>query len=77
MELEEDGLVFSPSLEMGGTRGFLVLIESLINDIYNVAKLIPRLAKGRMSYKVSLGFLQPTRFLCVGTHCFPNSELPS
>nr|XP_023507674.1 dynein heavy chain 17, axonemal isoform X2 [Equus caballus] len=54
MELEEDGLVFSPSLEMGGTRGFLALIESLINDIYNVAKLIPRLAKGRMSYKTDL-----------------------
>uniref|UniRef100_A0A9L0SQL6 Dynein axonemal heavy chain 17 n=1 Tax=Equus caballus TaxID=9796 RepID=A0A9L0SQL6_HORSE len=49
MELEEDGLVFSPSLEMGGTRGFLALIESLINDIYNVAKLIPRLAKAKCS----------------------------
>lgn len=57
MELEEDGLVFSSFLEMGGIRGFLVLIESLINDIYNVVKFIFRLVKGRMSYKVSLGFL--------------------
>lgn len=53
MELSEDGLVFSPSLEVGDDRGFLALIESIINDIYNVAKLIPRLARGRVNYKVS------------------------
>nr|XP_031541762.1 dynein heavy chain 17, axonemal [Vicugna pacos] len=54
MELEEDGLVFSPSLEVSGDYGFLELIGSLVTDIYNVAKLIPRLAKGRMSYKTDL-----------------------
>lgn len=55
MELGEEGLVFHPSLEVGADRGFLRLIEGLINDIYNAAKLIPRLAKGRVSYKVSRG----------------------
>ncbi|XP_048222854.1 dynein axonemal heavy chain 17 [Perognathus longimembris pacificus] len=54
MELDEEGLTFNPSLEMGLDEGFLSLIEGLVNDIYNVARLIPRLAKGRMSYKVDL-----------------------
>ncbi|XP_008590720.1 PREDICTED: dynein heavy chain 17, axonemal-like [Galeopterus variegatus] len=54
MELDEDGLVFNPSLEMGSEAGFLALIESLVNDIYNVARFIPRLAKGRVSYKTDL-----------------------
>ena len=57
MELEDNGLVFSPSLEVGGDRGFLALIGSLVTDIYNTAKLIPRLAKGRLHYKVSLGLV--------------------
>lgn len=63
MELDEDGLVFHPSLEVGADHGFLTLIEGLINDIYNAAKLIPRLAKGQMSYKVSPGSLAPAAFL--------------
>uniref|UniRef100_A0A4X1UMV0 Dynein axonemal heavy chain 17 n=1 Tax=Sus scrofa TaxID=9823 RepID=A0A4X1UMV0_PIG len=46
MELDDDGLVFSPSLDMGGDRSFLALIGSLVTDIFNVARLIPRLAKG-------------------------------
>uniref|UniRef100_A0A8C8YTJ5 Dynein axonemal heavy chain 17 n=1 Tax=Prolemur simus TaxID=1328070 RepID=A0A8C8YTJ5_PROSS len=54
MELEEEGLTFNPSLEVGSERGFLALIEGLVNDIYNVARLIPRLAKNRMSYKTDL-----------------------
>lgn len=57
MELDEDGLTFNPSLEMGDEDGFLSLIEGLINDLYNVARLIPRLAKGRVNYKVSLDLL--------------------
>ncbi|XP_058291287.1 dynein axonemal heavy chain 17-like, partial [Hylobates moloch] len=51
MELDEDGLTFNPSLEVGSDRGFLALIEGLVSDIYNVARLIPRLAKDRMNYK--------------------------
>uniref|UniRef100_A0A8C9IS29 Dynein axonemal heavy chain 17 n=1 Tax=Piliocolobus tephrosceles TaxID=591936 RepID=A0A8C9IS29_9PRIM len=54
MELDEDGLTFHPSLEVGSDHGFLALIEGLVNDIYNVARLIPRLAKGRMNYKIDL-----------------------
>uniref|UniRef100_G3TNR2 Dynein axonemal heavy chain 17 n=1 Tax=Loxodonta africana TaxID=9785 RepID=G3TNR2_LOXAF len=54
MELDEDGLTFNPSLEVGSDQGFLALIESLVNDIYNTAKLIPRLARGRMNYKTDL-----------------------
>uniref|UniRef100_A0A2K5ISM5 Dynein axonemal heavy chain 17 n=1 Tax=Colobus angolensis palliatus TaxID=336983 RepID=A0A2K5ISM5_COLAP len=54
MELDEDGLTFHPSLEVGSEHGFLALIEGLVNDIYNVARLIPRLAKGRMNYKIDL-----------------------
>nr|XP_045232519.1 dynein axonemal heavy chain 17 [Macaca fascicularis] len=54
MELDEDGLTFRPSLEVGSEHGFLALIEGLVNDIYNVARLIPRLAKGRMNYKMDL-----------------------
>ncbi|XP_010617035.1 dynein heavy chain 17, axonemal [Fukomys damarensis] len=54
MELSEEGLTFNPSLEVGSDFGFLALIDSLITDIYNVARLIPRLAKGRMNYKTDL-----------------------
>ncbi|XP_036920260.1 dynein heavy chain 17, axonemal [Sturnira hondurensis] len=54
MELGEEGMTFSPSLEVGSEHGFLALIEGLVNDIYNAAKLIPRLAKGRLSYKSDL-----------------------
>ncbi|XP_036766314.2 dynein axonemal heavy chain 17 [Manis pentadactyla] len=54
MELDEDRLVFNPSLEVGADGGFLMLVESLIDDIYNAAKLIPRLARGRMNYKADL-----------------------
>uniref|UniRef100_A0A2I3TJ66 Dynein axonemal heavy chain 17 n=1 Tax=Pan troglodytes TaxID=9598 RepID=A0A2I3TJ66_PANTR len=54
MELDEDGLTFNPTLEVGSDRGFLALIEGLVNDIYNVARLIPRLVKDRMNYKMDL-----------------------
>ncbi|XP_040604010.1 dynein heavy chain 17, axonemal [Mesocricetus auratus] len=54
MELDEEGLTYNPSLEMGEEDGFLALIEGLINDLYNVARLIPRLAKGRINYKTDL-----------------------
>lgn len=66
MELDEEGLTYNPSLEMGEEDGFLALIEGLINDLYNVARLIPRLAKGRINYKVSLGPLPPFCLFLVG-----------
>lgn len=78
MELDEDGLVFSPSMEIGTDHSFLALVESLINDIYNVAKLIPRLDKSRLNYKVSRASFGPA---CspthLGTQSFPGSEWPS
>lgn len=64
MELDSEGLTFHPSLEVGSQRGFLALIEGLVNDIYNVARLIPRLAKGKVNYKVSPGPGGPALSLC-------------
>uniref|UniRef100_A0A673VKH9 Dynein axonemal heavy chain 17 n=1 Tax=Suricata suricatta TaxID=37032 RepID=A0A673VKH9_SURSU len=54
MQLEEGQLAFSPSLELGTDFNFLELVEGLMDDIYNAAKFIPRLAKNRMSYKADL-----------------------
>uniref|UniRef100_A0A670I2K3 Dynein axonemal heavy chain 17 n=1 Tax=Podarcis muralis TaxID=64176 RepID=A0A670I2K3_PODMU len=55
MELYKDELRYRPSLEVGAEEGFFELVENLMNDIYDTAKLIPRLAKGKSSYKVGLG----------------------
>lgn len=53
MELYKDDLRYRPSLEVGADQGFLEVIDNLMNDIYDTAKLIPRLAKQKLSYKVS------------------------
>lgn len=53
MELYNDELRYRPSLEVGADNGFLEVVENLMNDIYQTAKLVPRLAKGKLSYKVS------------------------
>lgn len=53
MELYNDELRYRPSLEVGADQGFLEVVENLMNDIYDTATLIPRLAKGKFSYKVS------------------------
>lgn len=53
MELYNDDLRYRPSLEIGAEQGFLEVVETLINDIYDTSTLIPRLAKGKLSYKVS------------------------
>lgn len=53
LELYKDDLRYNPSLEVGGDQGFLELVENLMNEIYDSAKFIPRLAKGKLSYKVS------------------------
>jgi hypothetical protein len=74
MELDKDGLTYNPSLEMGDEAGFLSLIEGLINDLYNVARLIPRLAKGRLNYKVSLDLLPSFGISLLGRWlCWPSS----
>lgn len=53
MELYKDDLRYRPSLEVGAEHGFLEMVENLMNDIYDTAKLISRLAEGKLSYKVS------------------------
>lgn len=52
MELYKDDLRYNPSLEVGSDQCFLEVVENLMNDIYDAAKFIPRLAKGKLSYKV-------------------------
>ncbi|KAH0629389.1 hypothetical protein JD844_011440 [Phrynosoma platyrhinos] len=54
MELYQDELRYRPSLEVGADEGFLEVIENLMNDIYETAKFIPRLAEGKLSYKSDL-----------------------
>ncbi|XP_039201063.1 dynein heavy chain 17, axonemal isoform X2 [Crotalus tigris] len=54
MELYKDDLRYRPSLEVGAEQGFLEMVENLMNDIYDTAKLIPRLAEGKFSYKTDL-----------------------
>ncbi|XP_075760265.1 dynein axonemal heavy chain 17 isoform X2 [Pelodiscus sinensis] len=54
MELHHDQLRYRPSLELGADNGFLDVVENLMNDIYSTAKLVPRLAKGKLSYKSDL-----------------------
>uniref|UniRef100_A0A8D0H5U7 Dynein axonemal heavy chain 17 n=1 Tax=Sphenodon punctatus TaxID=8508 RepID=A0A8D0H5U7_SPHPU len=54
MELYQDDLQYRPSLEVGADEGFLEVVENLMGDIYNTAKLIPRLAKGKLTYKTDL-----------------------
>ncbi|KAL3316100.1 Dynein heavy chain 9, axonemal [Cichlidogyrus casuarinus] len=44
MELQGSEVMFNPSLEFGAAHGFFELIESLIKDIYQQAKLVPRMA---------------------------------
>uniref|UniRef100_A0ACB8EKG7 Dynein heavy chain 17, axonemal n=1 Tax=Sphaerodactylus townsendi TaxID=933632 RepID=A0ACB8EKG7_9SAUR len=54
MELYNDDLRYRPSLEIGADQGFLEVVENLMNDIYETATLIPRLAKGKHSYRNDL-----------------------
>ncbi|CAK8694647.1 unnamed protein product [Clavelina lepadiformis] len=46
LELHAPDMVFKPSLDYGmGESGFFELIEDLLNDMYNMSSLIPRLTK--------------------------------
>ncbi|XP_019398323.1 PREDICTED: dynein heavy chain 17, axonemal [Crocodylus porosus] len=54
LELYRDDLRYRPSLEVGAENGFLELVENLMNNIYEAARFIPRLAQGKGSYKVNL-----------------------
>ncbi|KAG8446024.1 hypothetical protein GDO86_013774 [Hymenochirus boettgeri] len=45
LELVIPDMIFRPSLDLGASDGFYDVIEGLINDIYRVSSLVPRLAK--------------------------------
>ncbi|KAL6475225.1 hypothetical protein MHYP_G00162650 [Metynnis hypsauchen] len=45
LDLQVPELVFHPSLEFGASDGFYDLVESLINDVYRISSLVPRLAE--------------------------------
>ena len=45
LELQVPDLVFSPSLEYGTQDGFYELVESLVQDVFHIASLVPRVAK--------------------------------
>ena len=38
-------MIFQPSMEQDATDGFIALVESLLDDIFNFASLVPRVAK--------------------------------
>ncbi|XP_042198221.1 dynein axonemal heavy chain 9 isoform X3 [Callorhinchus milii] len=44
LDLVAPDLVFHPSLELGATNGFCDLVDGLMNDIYRISSLVPRLA---------------------------------
>eukprot|EP00058_Branchiostoma_floridae_P010281 XP_002595769.1 hypothetical protein BRAFLDRAFT_200305 [Branchiostoma floridae] len=44
MELIAPDMVFQPSLDFGVNDGFYEMVEGIINDVYKIASLVPRLA---------------------------------
>ncbi|XP_054457284.1 dynein heavy chain 9, axonemal isoform X2 [Anoplopoma fimbria] len=45
LDLKVPDMVFAPSLEFGAGDGFFELVESLINDVFRISSLVPRLAQ--------------------------------
>ncbi|XP_062234716.1 dynein axonemal heavy chain 9-like [Platichthys flesus] len=45
LSLKVPDMVFAPSLESGAGDGFFELVESLINDVFRISSLVPRLAQ--------------------------------
>uniref|UniRef100_A0A4W6G4C0 Dynein axonemal heavy chain 17 n=1 Tax=Lates calcarifer TaxID=8187 RepID=A0A4W6G4C0_LATCA len=45
LDLKVPDMVFTPSLEFGAGDSFFELVESLINDVFRVSSLVPRLAQ--------------------------------
>ena len=53
-ELDDEDTYFHPSLGYGVTNGLYDLVESLIDDVYGCAKLVPRVTLTHaMAYNVS------------------------
>ena len=45
LELQSPEMVFSPSLDQDHPDGFSALMESIVDDIFKMASLVPRVAK--------------------------------
>ncbi|XP_032397932.1 dynein heavy chain 9, axonemal [Etheostoma spectabile] len=45
LDLKVPDMVFTPALEFGGGDSFFELVESLINDVFRISSLVPRLAQ--------------------------------
>ncbi|KAM8836943.1 LOW QUALITY PROTEIN: dynein axonemal heavy chain 9 [Spinachia spinachia] len=45
LDLNVPNMVFTPSLEYGAGDGFFKLVESLVNDVFRMSSLVPRLAQ--------------------------------
>ncbi|KAL2077982.1 hypothetical protein ACEWY4_025667 [Coilia grayii] len=45
LDLQPPDMVFRPSLEFGAADGFYDLVEGLVNDVYRISSLVPRLAE--------------------------------
>lgn len=45
LDLKVPDMVFTPPLELGTGDSFYELVESLINDVFRVSSLVPRLAQ--------------------------------
>lgn len=45
LDLKVPDMVFSPPLEFGAGDSLFELVESLINDVFRISSLVPRLAQ--------------------------------
>ncbi|XP_076002796.1 dynein axonemal heavy chain 9 [Genypterus blacodes] len=45
LELRVPDMVFNPSMDFGSADSFFELVESLINDVFRISSLVPRLAQ--------------------------------
>lgn len=45
LDLVIPDVIFRPSLDPGTNDGFYDMVEGLLNDIYRISSLVPRLAK--------------------------------
>lgn len=45
LDLQPPDMIFRPSLEFGAVDGFYDLVEGLVNDVYRIASLVPRLTE--------------------------------
>lgn len=45
LDLQAPNMVFSPSLELGAPDSLFEIVENLINDVFKMSSLVPRLAQ--------------------------------